>query len=403
MLTQLFQPEPNHLKGLTFARDMVRRGHGVEVLTGFPNYPGGKIYDGYKQHWRAREMLDGVSVIRVSHLIDHSRSALRRIASYLSLAVSTCFPGIFLIKKPDVVHVYLGPATLALPALFLKLFFGVPYVLDVQDLWPESVLGSGMFQFRFLGKLIQTWCDLSYRYSSKIVVLSPGYKAAIMLRGVPEDKIQVIYNWCDISQESITVEHTISDTFDLNGFFTVMYAGNLGQIQALESVVRAAKLLREEIHDVRFVFVGDGIDSERLKSIVVEENIENVRFISRQPVERIGAILDKADVLLIHLRDDPLCRIGIPQKTQAYLAAGKPIIMAVQGDAAELLKNAGAGVTCKPEEPESIANAVRQIYNMSILERQKMASSGRSFYVNNLSYSVGSRKLEKILIDVTNG
>jgi len=403
MLTQLFQPEPNHLKGLTFARDLVKRGHGVEVITGFPNYPGGKIYDGYKQRWSVREMLDGVPVIRVSHFMDHSRSALRRIGSYVSLAVSTCVPGIFLIKKPDVVHVYLGPATLALPALILKLFFGVPYVLDVQDLWPESVLGSGMLRFRYLGKIIQFWCDLLYCYASKIVVLSPGYKTAIMRRGVPEEKIQVIYNWCDVSQESITVDDSTSDALCLSGIFSVMYAGNLGELQALESVVRAAKILLEEIPEVRFLFVGDGIDSEKLKGIVAEENIDNVRFIPRQPVECIGAILDKADVLLIHLRDDPLCRIGIPQKTQAYLAAGKPIIMAVQGDAADLLKRAGAGVTCEPEKPESIADAVRRIYNMTCLERQEMASNGRRFYVNNLSYSLGSRMLEKILIEVANG
>lgn len=403
MLTQLFQPEPNHLKGLYLAKDLISRGHDVEVLTGFPNYPGGRIYKGYRQKWRMREMLDMVQVIRVPLFTDHSSSALRRMLCYFSFAFTACLPGIFLVKKPDVVHVYQGPATLVLPALLLKLFFGVPYVLDVQDLWPESVVGSGMLRFRFLDSILHFWCDLTYRFAAQIVVLSPGYKQAIMLRGVPDNKIHVIYNWCDVSQESVSEKRDDTDPFDLNGCFNVIYAGNFGGVQALESVIRAAAMLKHELPHVRFVFVGDGVEGERLKKIVAEEQIDNVRFIPRQPVEKIRSILEKADVLLIHLRNDPLCRIGIPQKTQAYLATGKPIIMAVNGDAADLLNRAGAGVTCEQENPASIAEAVRLLFRMSPEERAVMALNGRQFYTENLCYAVGSRKLEKLFLTVAGG
>jgi colanic acid biosynthesis glycosyl transferase WcaI len=400
MLTQLFQPEPNHLKGLFFAKDLIRRGHSVEVLTGFPNYPGGRIYAGYRQKWRMREMLDRVSVIRVPLFTDHSNSALRRILCYISFAFSACVPGIFLVKKPDVVHVYQGPATLVLPAIMLKFFFGVPYILDVQDIWPESVLGSGILKFKFLDSILHFWCDLTYRFASKIVVLSPGYKRAIMLRGVPENKIHVIYNWCDVSQETVPDKLTNTDYFGLSGYFNVIYAGNFGGLQALESVIRAASILQDELPDLRIVFVGDGVDTERLKNIVETEKIRNVRFIPRQPVESIRVILEKADVLLIHLRNDPLCRIGIPQKTQAYLASGRPIIMAVEGDAADLLKRSGAGVTCEQENPESIAEAMRLLFQMTPEERGVMALKGRRFYVDNLCYAVGSKKLEELLLTV---
>jgi glycosyltransferase involved in cell wall biosynthesis len=403
MLTQLFQPEPNHLKGLYLAKDLIGRGHGVEVLTGFPNYPGGRVYKGYRQKWRMREMIDVVPVIRVPLFTDHSSSALRRMLCYFSLAFTACVPGILLVKKPDVVHVYQGPATLVLPAILMKVFFGVPYVLDVQDLWPESVLGSGMLRFKFFDSILHFWCDLTYRFATQIVVLSPGYKQAITLRGVPENKIKVIYNWCDVSQEITTDNQEYSDPFDLNGRFNVIYAGNFGGVQALESVIRAAAMLKLELPDVRFVFVGDGVDGDRLKKIVDVENIDNVRFIPRQPVERIRTILDKSDVLIIHLRNDPLCRIGIPQKTQAYLAAGKPIIMAVNGDAADLLNKAKAGVTCEQENPVSIADAVRKLYRMCPEERAVMALNGRRFYAENLCYSVGSSKLEKILLTVAGG
>lgn len=402
MLTQLFQPEPNHLKGLVFAKEMVRLGHSVEVLTGFPNYPGGRIYTGYRQSWRMREQLDSVPVIRVPLFTDHSSSALRRMLCYASLALSACIPGIFLVKKPDVVHVYQGPATIVLPAIVLKLLFGVPYVLDVQDMWPESVLGSGMLRFRSLASILHFWCDLTYHLAAKIVVLSPGYKQAIMQRGVPADKIEVVYNWCDDSQESAPEGDDDTDPFGLNGYFNVIYAGNLGKVQALDSVIRAADLLKEEFPRLRMVFVGDGVDGERLKKNVDNEKIINVRFIPRQPVARIGSILKKSDALLIHLRDDPLSRIGIPQKTQAYLAAGRPIIMAMRGDAANLLKSAGAGVTCEQENPENIAAAIRILIQMSPEERNIMAVNGRRYYVDNLSFSVGSRQMENILAGVAN-
>lgn len=402
MLTQLFQPEPNHLKGLAFAREMIRLGHSVEVLTGFPNYPGGRIYAGYKQSWRMREFLDSVPIIRVPLFADHSSSPLRRILCYFSLALSTFVPGMFLVKKPDVVHVYQGPSTLAFPAMMLKMFFGVPYVLDVQDLWPESLLGSDMLKFKGLASILHVWCDLTYLMADKIIVLSPGYKQAIIQRGVPAEKIEVVYNWCDGSQEAATVMEEESDPFSLNGRFNVIYAGNLGRVQALDAVIAAAALLGNEYPDLRIIFVGDGVDSERLKHIVETEKISNVRFIPRQPVERVGEILKKADALLIHLRDDPLCRIGIPQKTQAYLASGRPIIMAVRGDAAELLERAGAGVTCEQENPHSIVAAIRYMIKLSPEERDIMGGNGRRFYGESLCFAIGASQMEKIFTGVAN-
>lgn len=402
MLTQLFQPEPNHLKGLAFAKEMIRFGHSVEVLTGFPNYPGGEIYVGYKQSWRMRELLDSVPVIRVPLFADHSNSVLRRMLCYISLALSACIPGVFLVKKPDVVHVYQGPATLVLPAIVFKLLFGVPYVLDVQDIWPESVLSSGMLRFKPLSSILHLWCDLTYRLASKIVVLSPGYKQTIMQRGVPAEKIEVVYNWCDDSPVTVPGDGDI-DSFGLSGYFNVIYAGNLGSVQALDSVIRAAALLKDELPNMRMIFVGDGVDRARLIKMIHDENISNVRFIPRQPVGHISAILHKADALLIHLRNDPLCQIGIPQKTQAYLAAGRPIIMAMRGDAVHLLKKAAAGVSCEQENPESIAAAIRLLMQMSPEERSIMAINGKRFYDEHLCFSVGSRQMENILVSAANG
>lgn len=404
MITQLFQPEPNHLKGLAFAREMARLGHSVEVLTGFPNYPGGRIYSGYRQKWRLRELLDNIPVVRVPLFADHSNSALRRFICYASLAITACVPGIFLITKPDVVHVYQGPATLSLPAMVMRLLFGIPYVLDIQDLWPESVLSSGMLRFRRLTALLHFWCDLTYRLAEKIVVLSPGYKQALIARGVSAGKVEVVYNWCDDSQRSTTeADSGEYDRFGLAGYFNVIYAGNFGRVQALDSVIQAAGLLQGSDPEIQFVFVGDGVEADRLKALVTAAGLRNVKFIPRQPAEKIGAILRQADALLIHLRDDPLCRIGIPQKTQAYLAAGRPIIMAVRGDAADLLRSANAGIICEQENAASIAAAVTKLAAMDPAERDTLAANGQSFYEAHLSFSVGSRQMESILSGAVNG
>ena len=394
MITQLFQPEPNHLKGLAFAKEMVKLGHEVEVLTGFPNYPGGKIYSGYRQCWRQRETIDGVSIIRVPLYPDHSGSGFRRILCYLSLALSACIPGLFLVRRPDVVHVYQGPATLALPALLLRLLRGVPFILDVQDLWPESVTSSGMLVMPGLTYILTKWCDLAHRFADKIVVLSPGYKGVLATHGVDISKIAVVYNWCDESQ--IPVCKMSGDPFRLAGRFNVIYAGNLGRVQALDAVLDAASLLRDVHPDIMFVFVGDGIDSDRLKDTAASKYLDNVRFISRQPVAEIGAILEKANALLIHLRDDSLCRVGIPQKTQAYLSAGRPIIVAVKGNAADLVVEAQAGISCEPEQPASIAAAVKNLYALSVEERAHMGNNGRAYYDKHLALSVGVTQMESL-------
>ncbi len=398
MITQLFQPEPNHLKGLAFAKELRHMGNEVEVLTGFPNYPGGRVYAGYRQKWRVREVVDGVSILRVPLFPDHSNSGLRRFLCYMSLAFTMCIPGCFLVRRPDVVHVYQGPATLALPALLLRLLLGVPYVLDIQDMWPDSVLSSGMLKFRSARGVLNFWCNLTYRLAKKITVLSPGYKNLLVERGVPASKIEVVYNWCDEAQMlNSSGSNSKVDPYGLAGRFNVIYAGNLGPVQALDSVIEAAGLLQESFPNLQFVFVGDGIDCARLKRLVASQNINNVKFVPRQPIDKIGEILEKADALLIHLRDDPLCRVGIPQKTQAYLAVGRPIIMAVHGDASDLVKQTNSGIVCVPQNAESIARAVEDLLRMPPEKRSLMGQNGKVFYEKHLSFHVGVNRMAAII------
>jgi len=400
ILSQWYDPEPT-FKGLLFAKELSKLGHSVEVLTGFPNYPGGKLYDGYKIKFFQREVISDIPVIRVPLYPSHDSNPIKRILNYTSFALSASLLGFFLVKRPDVIYVYHPPATIGLPALFLHLLRRAPFVYDIQDLWPDTLAASGMLDNSAALWIIEKWCRFIYSQAAKIVVLSPGFREMLIRRGVPEHKIEVIYNWCEDDKIQATARNEdLAREFGMVGRFNIVFAGTMGKAQALDAVLDAALLLRDKLSKVQFVFVGGGIDVGRLKEKTIEQGLTNVCFLSRRPISEIGNILNLADVLLVHLKDDPLFRITIPSKTQAYMAAGRPILMCVKGDAAALVEKAGAGLTCKPEGPQDIAGAVEKFYNMTREELDLMGHNGKRFYEQELSLRIGARRFEEIFQSV---
>ncbi len=400
-VSHYFQPEPNFFVGLPFAKKFASRGHQVQVLTGFPNYPGGKIYKGYRVKFLQKEVIDGIPIIRVPLYPSHDRSSIKRIMCYTSLALSASTIGVAAVKKADVAYVVQGPATIGLPASILRLLRGIPFVYDIKDLWPDTLLSTGMFNSRTGYKIVDAWCKFVYKRASKIVVITPGVKQKLCQRGVPEDKVEMIYEWCDDSQiQSVEKNPALADELGLAGRFNILFAGNMGKAQSLSVVLDTAKLLASDHPHVQFVFIGGGVEVDSLKQKADNMGLRNVRFFPRRPVSEIGAILRLADVLLVHLKDDPIFEMAIPSKTQAYMAAGRPILMGVKGDAADLVKKASAGVTCEPENPQSIAEAVRKLITMPRTELEQMGLNGKRFYDQELNFEIGFRKYENILENV---
>ena len=396
LLTQWFEPEPT-FKGLLFARELAARGHDVEVLTGFPNYPGGDVYPGYRiRPWR-REQIDGISILRVTLYPSHNRSAFGRVLNYTSFAISAALIGTALISKPDVVYVYHPPATIGFAAAVIGFFRRVPFVYDIQDLWPDTVAVSGMMSSPTALTLLDKWCNFVYRRARHIVVLSPGFKEQLVRRGVPPDKIDVIYNWCDETTiEPTTPDPELASRLGLANCFNLMFAGTMGTGQALDSVLEAAALCRQSLPNVQFVFVGGGVDRNRLEKKAGDLGLTNVRFLARQPMSAMGAVLGLADVLLVHLKDHPLFSITIPSKAQAYMAAGKPVLMAVRGDAAQLVTQSRGGLVCEPEDPRSIAETVARFAAMSPEQRRSVGGAGKRFYDEQLSMKAGVTKFEAL-------
>ncbi len=396
LLTQWFDPEPT-FKGLAFARELTRLGHQVQVLTGFPNYPGGKVYRGYRVRLLQRERIDGIDIIRVPLYPSHSRSPAGRIANYLSFALSASVVGAFTARRPNVIYAYHPPATVGLPALLLRALFGAPLVYDVQDLWPDTVAATGMLASGRAMRLLSRGCAVIYAHSDHITVLSDGFKTALVARGVPEDKVTVIHNWCDEAQIVDRAEMPGPSTLgEWTGRFLVIFAGTMGAAQALDSVLAAAGLVASTRPDVQFLFIGGGTEVARLTSKVVDLGLTNVSFLPRVPFSAISPVLNRADALLVHLKDDPLFRITIPSKTQAYMATGRPILMAVGGDAAALVRQAGCGITCGPENPVELADAVERLAAMSTEQRQVLGDNGRRFYRSSSSLRVGAQQFESL-------
>jgi glycosyltransferase involved in cell wall biosynthesis len=400
LLTQWFEPEPT-FKGLAFARELAARGHDVEVLTGFPNYPGGDVYPGYRIRLWVREQIDGISILRVALYPSHDKSAFGRVLNYTSFAISAAAIGTALVRKPDVVYVYHPPATIGFAATVTGILRQVPFVYDICDLWPDTVSVSGMMSSPMAATLLDKWCKFIYRRARHIVVVSPGFKQQLVRRGVPPDKIDVIYNWCDEATIRPTAAAPeLASRLGLSDCFNVMFAGTMGTGQALDSVLEAAALCRETRSNVRFVFVGGGVDRNRLEKKADDLGLTNVRFLPRQPMSAMGAILGLADVLLVHLKDHPLFSITIPSKTQAYMASGKPVLMAVRGNAAQLVAQSGCGLVCEPENPRSIAEAVARFAAMSTEERRSMGKAGKRFYDEHLSLKAGVGKFEALFASI---
>ncbi|ATE62284.1 glycosyltransferase family 4 protein [Thauera sinica] len=387
LMTQWFDPEPT-FKGLVFARELVRQGFEVEVLTGFPNYPGGKVYDGYRIRLLQRETIDGVRITRVPLFPSHDQSKLGRILNYASFAATSLLYGLFGARRPDVVYAYHPPLSVGVSAAFLRLLRKVPVVYDIQDMWPDTLRATGMFSNEKALSFVAKVCDWVYRRMDRLTVLSPGFKRLLIERGVPEGKIDVIYNWC--AEDNLTTPTgSLPAGFPGKDRFCVLFAGNMGKAQALAAVLDAAKLVKERDPRLCFVFLGGGIEVERLKQLAAESALDNVVFLPQVPMAQVGVLLSAADALLVHLKQDPLFRITIPSKTQAYMAVGKPILMAVDGDAADLVRESGGGCIARSEDPVSIAEAALSLMHMSEEERAGMAACNRRFYREKLSLAVG--------------
>ncbi len=402
ILTQCYPPEPIP-KPHELARGLTERGHKVVVITGFPNYPAGRLYPGTDLRLWRWDVLDGIRVLRLPLFPDHSRSPVLRVLNYGSFAVAAALLGCVLSGPMDVMFVEHPPLTIGLAAWILGRVHRAQFLYAVNDLWPESVEATGMLRSRRLLNWIGRLERFVYRRAGAIAVISAGFKGNLVGKGVPPEKVHVIPHWADESlYRPLPPDPDLARNFGMAGRFNVVFAGQLGLAQALDVVLDAAEEL-SDLADIQFVLIGDGTDAARLRREAGERGLGNVRFLGRQPAEMMPCIFAVTDVLLVHLRDDPVFRITIPSKTIAYMACGRPVLMAVEGDAADLIRAAGAGVTCRAGNAKDLAGAVRHLHAMDREARAKMGRAGRDAFLASYSRRVLLDRYEAILAEMARG
>ena len=387
LLTQWFEPEPT-FKGMVFAKELLRQGFEVEVVTGFPNYPGGKVYSGYRIKLLQREVIDGVQITRVPLYPSHDRSAFKRVLNYASFASSVLFYGLFIARRADVIYAYHPPLTVGIAAGLIRILRRIPVVYDIQDMWPDTLRATGMLSNKRALKMVESVCNWVYRRVDHIVVLSPGFKRLLVSRGVPSAKIDVVYNWAD--EASLDgPKGKLPVAFPSRDQFRILFAGNMGKAQALDAILDAAAILQTRGSTVCWVLLGGGVEVPHLQQRARSMGLANVVFLPGVPMNEVGRVLKEADALLVHLRKDPLFQITIPSKTQAYMAVGKPTLMAVDGDAADLIRASGGGIIAESENPTALADAAAAISILSPDELAEMGANAKDYYYRNLALVAG--------------
>jgi glycosyltransferase involved in cell wall biosynthesis len=378
ILTEYYQPEPIP-KPSEVADGLRRRGHHVTVLTGLPNYPQGVLYPGYHLRPWLRERVRDVPVLRVFQVPYHGLSVVGRMLNYGSFMVAAIVGGL-LVEKPDVIYVFYPPLTVGIAARVIGGFRRVPFVLDVQDIWPDAVISSGLLRegllTQFMGRL-ERWL---YRGARRILTVTEGALRNLSAKGVPEEKLVILPNWImgDAAEppSSESIQQARAE-LDADHDFVVTFAGNLGALQDLDTVVEAAELLQRDGQRIAVRIIGDGSERKRLEHLATSKELKNLRFLGPYPSARMSAFFAASDALVVHLNAGKLTDLILPTKTLAYLAAGRPIIAATSGATAELIDRAHAGLTAPGGDSQALAAAMLEMSELPNDERQAMGDRGR--------------------------
>jgi putative colanic acid biosynthesis glycosyltransferase WcaI len=318
-----------------------------------------------------------VRVLRTFIFPYHGCRGSLRMLNYLTWMVSS-IQAAWLAPPCDVMYVWHPPLTVGVSAWVISKLKRVPFVYDVQDLWPESALASGLMQPGPLVDGLYRLADWVYARAPRILVVSQPAAEHLRQRGVDAGKISVAPHWLDTTPFERESARDVRAEFGWGNKFVVMFAGNLGMVQGLETLIEAAALLRDRA-GVEFVLVGDGSDRARLESMVAEKHLANVRFAGRHPPAEMPAFMRAADALVVHLRRSEIADHVVPTKILSYLAAGRPVVCATTGASADLVRAANVGLTCEPSDAPALAAAIADLASMPADARETLGRNGRAY------------------------
>lgn len=380
IVTQYFWPESFRINDL--ALGLLERGHQVMVLTGVPNYPGGRFYKGYGL-FNKEDDYHGVRVLRVPLVPRGSGGGVRLALNYMSFAFTASVLGPFLCRgKVDHILVYEpSPFTIGLPAVLLRAVKTAPLSFWVQDLWPESLSATGAVKSEVVLSLVSHMVKFIYRRCDRILIQAESFRGAVEAQGARPGRIFYYPN----SAEDLFANPPEYDGElpKLPEGFKVMFAGNIGAAQDFQTIISAAERLKDA-KDIQWIIAGDGRMRDWCETEVKKRGlVDSFHLLGRHPLEAMPAFFSAADALLVTLRKEPIFALTIPTKIQSYLACGKPIVAGLDGEGASIIEKAGAGYTCSAGEPDALAQIVLNMYKTSSDERNKMGKNGMEYYKAN--------------------
>jgi glycosyltransferase involved in cell wall biosynthesis len=379
IVSQYFWPENFPINDL--ARGLRQKGHDITVLTGMPNYPEGRFYPGYRAFPIRRDHHEGIRIVRVPMVPKGRGNAIRMLLYYWSLALSACLlVPLFFRKKVDLVFVYQpSPITVGLPALVLKAMERTPVWIWVQDLWPETLAGTGMVRSAFLLKLTDRLVRFIYSRCDRVLVQSQAFVPRMVKKGVPGERVRFYPNSAQALYKPVIVEPDALERNLMPQGFRVLFAGNIGRAQDMPTILSAAEKLKQEM-DIHWVILGDGPMRSWAEEKIRARGLEKtVHLLGRYPEQAMPRFFSLADALLVTLKKDPVFAITIPSKIQSYLACGRPIVAALDGEGARVIDESGGGVTVPAGDADALAEVVMKMYEMPKSELERMGRLSREY------------------------
>ncbi len=394
IVSQYFWPEEFRINDL--AAGLMQRGHSVTVLTGKPNYPDGRVFAGHSPFRPCRGRHEGVDICRVPLLPRGNGGGFRLALNYLSFALMACIVGPVLARGDyDAVIVFEpSPITVGLPGRLFSALKKAPMYLWVQDLWPDTLVATGAIRTRWMLFLVELFVRFVYRGCSRILIQSQAFRESVEQVGGDPNRILYFPNTAESVYRLIDVSAAAEEDGRLPRGFRVVFAGNIGAAQDFPTILSAAEKLAG-LPQIQFIIIGDGRYRNWLKKEVNKRGLAaTICLIDRQPIEKMPLFFSVSDVLLVTLRKDPVFALTIPSKVQSYLACGRPIVGALNGEGARIIGESGAGLCAPAGDAEALATAIRRIFQMSTSERIEMGKRGSEYYAVHFERELLLDKLE---------
>lgn len=359
-LTDNFPPEVNAPATRTYQHciEWVKQGAEVTVITCFPNFPKGKVYEGYKNSLYKKEVIDGINVIRVWTYISSNSGTVKRILDYLSFAVMSVIFGLF--RKTDVIIGTSPQFFTACAARMLHILKRKPWVFEVRDLWPESIKAVGAITNDRVIRILERIEMSLYKSADKIVVVTDTFKKNISSRGIDSEKIEIVKNGVILPSNTPTDNESLRKELKIDDKFVVGYIGTHGLAHKLDFILDAASHVNSDIH---FLLIGDGAQKKNLLKQHEELNLQNLTMLDPIPKEKIFDYVAAIDVALVNLKRSDTFKTVLPSKIFENAALQKPILLGVQGEAQELIESYSAGLCFVPEDEQDFLNKLTTIHS----------------------------------------